>query len=45
MDVDDLPFVDMRVDLGGGDVCVSEHLLNRADLRAVRQQVSREAVS
>lgn len=34
----------MSVYLGGGDVCVSQHLLNGAQVSAIFQQMYREAV-
>lgn len=36
--------IDMGIDLGRGDIRVSEHLLNRSNIRPVGEQMRREAV-
>ncbi len=45
VDVDEFAVIDVGVDLGGGDVGMAEHLLDRADLGAVRQQMGGKAVA
>src|SRR5262245_26611397 len=37
--------VHMRVDLGGGNVCVSKHFLNYSEVRAVSEQVCGKAMA
>ena len=45
VDVLELLFYDVGIDLGGGDIRVAQHLLDGAQVRAVFQQVRRKAVA
>ena len=45
MDLAQMAFRQMRINLGGRDVAVTEHLLHRAQIRAAFQQMGREAVA
>ncbi len=45
VDIHNLAVIDMRIDLRGGDVGMAEHLLDRADLGAMRQQMRGKAVA
>ena len=44
MGLGDLLLIDVRINLRGADIRMAEHLLNRADLRAMRQQMRRKAM-
>jgi hypothetical protein len=45
VDVDEFAVIDVGVDLRGGNVGMSEHLLDRANLCAMRQQMGGKAVA
>lgn len=45
MDLFEVGIGDVRIDLGGGDIAMSEHRLHAADIGAVHEQVGGEAVA
>ncbi len=36
---------DMRINLGRGNICMTEHDLNRADIGSIREKISRKGVT
>ena len=45
MDLAQMGFRQMRIDLGGRDVAMTEHLLHRAQIGAAFQQMGSETVA
>ena len=45
VDVLQLFFDDLRVDLRGGNICMTQHFLNGAQVRTVLQQMHRKRMS